>query len=175
MQQQKLIPAAAILAALILAVAGWFLLRAEEQPFMASTANPYATEAALEILEEGGSAIDAAIAVEAVLTLVEPQSSGLGGGAYLLHWDARAERLETYDGRETAPAGITPDVFVDAGGNPRPFIEAVVSGESVGVPGVVAMLHWPIRITGAFPGRGFSNRRSNLPKKASSSLRALPR
>lgn len=151
MQQQKIIPAAAILAALILAVAGWFLLRAEEQPFMASTANPYATKAAIEILEEGGSAIDAAIAVEAVLTLVEPQSSGLGGGAYLLHWDARAERLETYDGRETAPAGITPDVFVDAGGNPRPFIEAVVSGESVGVPGVVAMLHMAHKDHGRLP------------------------
>ncbi len=151
MQQQKIIPAAAILAALVLAVAGWFLLRAEEQPFMASTANPYATEAALEILEEGGSAVDAAIAVEAVLTLVEPQSSGLGGGAYLLHWDARAERLETYDGRETAPAGITPDVFVDAGGNPRPFIEAVVSGESVGVPGVVAMLHMAHKDHGRLP------------------------
>ncbi len=84
--------------------------------------------------------MDAAVAVQAALGLVEPQSSGLGGGAFLLHYDAQTRRVTAYDGRETAPAGATPDMFLDAQGQPLPFAEAVTSGRSTGVPGVMAML-----------------------------------
>jgi len=139
MRQQKIIALLAVLAAVALAIIGWSFLQPREHAFIAATADPRATDAAMEVLEDGGTALDAAIAAQAVLTLVEPQSAGLGGGAYLLYWDARARKLTAYDGRETAPAGISPDIFVDMGGNPRPFLDAVVSGESVGVPGIVAM------------------------------------
>ncbi|MDX1376643.1 MAG: gamma-glutamyltransferase [Burkholderiales bacterium] len=103
-------------------------------------ANPYAAEAGLEILRAGGSAVDAAVAVQLVLGLVEPQSSGLGGGGFLLHWSARAQRVRSYDGRETAPAAAREDRFVEPSGRTRPFFDAVVSGESVGVPGLVRLL-----------------------------------
>jgi len=106
---------------------------------MISTANPYASEAGREILRAGGSALDAAIAAQLVLGLVEPQSSGLGGGAFLLHFDARSNDLKTYDGRETAPAAARPDRFLKDG-RPIPFDTAERSGMSVGVPGVVRML-----------------------------------
>lgn len=107
---------------------------------MVAAAHPLAAEAGLEILRAGGTAVDAAIAVQAVLGLVEPQSSGLGGGAFLLHWDAGAKQLATYDGRETAPATITPELFLGPDAKPLPFIKAVVGGRAVGAPGVVAML-----------------------------------
>ena len=107
--------------------------------YMVSSANPYATKAGLQIMEQGGSAIDAAVAVEAVLGLVEPESSGLGGGAYMLHWDKRHERLEAYDGREMAPLSVMPTLFMTDDGEPMSFFDAVISGKSVGVPGVVAM------------------------------------
>lgn len=106
---------------------------------MVSAANPYAARAGLEILRAGGSAVDAAIAVQLVLNLVEPQSSGIGGGAFLLHWDAKAKELKTYDGRETAPASATPDRFL-VDGKPMPFREAMLSGLSIGVPGLVRLL-----------------------------------
>ena len=80
---------------------------ARAQKYMVAAANPLAAEAGLKILRQGGSAVDAAVAVQAVLTLVEPQSSGIGGGAFMLHWDATAGSLSTYDGRETAPAAVT--------------------------------------------------------------------
>ena len=106
--------------------------------YAVAAANPLATEAGRQMLQAGGSAVDAAIAVQMVLTLVEPQSSGIGGGAFLLHFDGH--QVQAYDGRETAPAGATPGLFLDANGQPMPFTDAVVGGRSVGVPGTVRML-----------------------------------
>jgi gamma-glutamyltranspeptidase/glutathione hydrolase len=103
-------------------------------------ANPYAADAGLEILRAGGSAVDAAVAVQLVLGLVEPQSSGLGGGGFLLHWSARERRVRSYDGRETAPAAAGEDRFVEPSGRTTPFFDAVVSGRSVGVPGLPRLL-----------------------------------
>ena len=103
-------------------------------------ANPLAAEAGLEVLRRGGSAVDAAIAIQAMLSLVEPQSSGIGGGAFLNYYDDSTRQLTIYDGRETAPAGATPDMFLDDNGEPMPFTRAVLSGQSTGVPGVVQML-----------------------------------
>ena len=114
-----------------------------------AAANPLATEAGARILRAGGSAVDAAIAVQMVLTLVEPQSSGIGGGAFLLHHDGR--RVQAFDGRETAPAEATEQLFLDAQGKPLAFADAVVSGLSVGVPGAVAMLAQAHRQHGKLP------------------------
>ncbi len=108
--------------------------------FMVVAAHPLATEAGYRILQRGGSAVDAAIAVQLVLTLVEPQSSGVGGGAFMLHWDAKKRHLAAYDGRETAPAGATPGRFLKKNGQPMTFFDAVVGGRSVGTPGVLRML-----------------------------------
>jgi gamma-glutamyltranspeptidase/glutathione hydrolase len=107
--------------------------------YMVAAANPLAVEAGLEILREGGSAADAAVAVQLVLNLVEPQSSGIGGGAFALHWQADGRRLKTYDGRETAPAAARPDRFLDDG-QPLQPADAIFSGLSVGVPGTVRLL-----------------------------------
>lgn len=107
---------------------------------MVATANPLATEAGLKVLREGGSAIDAAVAVQAVLGLVEPQSSGLGGGSFMVYYDAASRKVTAYDGRETAPAGAGPDLFLGPDGKPLPFVTALLSGRSTGVPGAVAML-----------------------------------
>jgi gamma-glutamyltranspeptidase/glutathione hydrolase len=104
-----------------------------------AAANPHAVEAGMAVLRRGGSAVDAAVAVQAVLGLVEPQSSGLGGGAFLMLYDASTGEVTSYDGRETAPAAATPELFYDSD-RPLPFGEAVLSGRSTGVPGVVAML-----------------------------------
>ncbi len=106
---------------------------------MAAAANPLAASAGREILRAGGSAVDAAIAVQLVLNLVEPQSSGIGGGAFLVHWDEAARKVTTLDGRETAPAAAKPDRFMKDG-KPMPFREAVVGGRSVGVPGTLKLL-----------------------------------
>jgi gamma-glutamyltranspeptidase/glutathione hydrolase len=105
-----------------------------------AAANPLAVEAGLEILARGGSAADAAVAVQAMLGLVEPQSSGIGGGAFLMHYEATTGRITAFDGRETAPAGARPDMFLDAKGEARPWREGVVSGRATGVPGVMPML-----------------------------------
>jgi len=110
------------------------------QGWMAVTANRHASEAAGAMLAAGGSALDAAIAAQMVLTLVEPQSSGIGGGGFLLHFDAGAKRLEAWDGRETAPAAANETLLLGEDGRPLPFFEAVVGGRSVGVPGLVRML-----------------------------------
>jgi gamma-glutamyltranspeptidase/glutathione hydrolase len=107
---------------------------------MIATANLHASQAGLEVLRAGGSALDAAIAAQLVLNLVEPQSSGIGGGAFLLYWDAAERRISAYDGRETAPAAARPERFLGADGKPIPFAAAVSSGRSVGVPGVLRML-----------------------------------
>ena len=106
--------------------------------YAVAAANPLATDAGLQMLRAGGSAVDAAVAVQMVLALVEPQSSGLGGGAFLLHFDGKT--TQAYDGRETAPAGATPSLFLGPSGQPLKFIDAVVGGRSVGVPGNVRML-----------------------------------
>jgi gamma-glutamyltranspeptidase/glutathione hydrolase len=113
---------------------------AKAKRHMVVAANPLAAEAGLAMLRKGGSAVDAAIATQMVLNVVEPQSSGLGGGAFLLTWDQATKTLLNIDGRETAPAAATPELFLDAGGKPLPFKQAAESGRSVGVPGVVAAL-----------------------------------
>ncbi|AZF56609.1 gamma-glutamyltransferase [Pseudomonas sp. R11-23-07] len=105
---------------------------------MAAAANPLAAEAGREMLRQGGSAIDAAIAMQAVLTLVEPQSSGIGGGAFIMLWDGA--NVHAYDGRETAPAGATERLFLNADGTPMAFTDAQIGGRSVGTPGVLRAL-----------------------------------
>ncbi|RCU52959.1 gamma-glutamyltransferase [Corallincola holothuriorum] len=105
-----------------------------------ATANKHASEAAMAMLKAGGSAVDAAIAAQMVLTLVEPQSSGIGGGAFMLHYDAKEGALTSLDGRESAPQAATPDMFLLPDGKPMAWKDALVGGRSVGVPGVVAML-----------------------------------
>ncbi len=116
---------------------------------MAAAANPLAAAAGREMLRQGGSAIDAAIAMQAVLTLVEPQSSGIGGGALIVLWDGKAVR--TYDGRETAPAGATEKLFLQADGKPMPFTEAQIGGRSVGTPGVLRALELAHQKHGRLP------------------------
>nr|WP_124428612.1 gamma-glutamyltransferase [Pseudomonas sp. R2-37-08W] len=105
---------------------------------MAAAANPLAAQAGREMLRQGGSAIDAAIAMQAVLTLVEPQSSGIGGGAFIMLWDGA--NVHAYDGRETAPAGATERLFLNADGTPMAFTDAQIGGRSVGTPGVLRAL-----------------------------------
>ncbi len=117
--------------------------------FAVAAANPLATDAGYQVLKAGGSAIDAAIAVQMVLTLVEPQSSGIGGGAFLLHFNGR--EVEAFDGRETAPAAADERLFLAADGKPLPFAEAVVGGRSVGVPGTLRMLEMAHRQYGRLP------------------------
>lgn len=95
---------------------------------MVASANPLATQAGYDILKQGGSAADAMVAVQTTLSLVEPQSSGLGGGAFVLYWDNTAKTLTTFDGRETAPMRVTPELFLDKDGQPLKFMEAVVGG-----------------------------------------------
>lgn len=106
--------------------------------YAVSAANPLATDAGYQVIRAGGSAIDAAVAMQMVLTLVEPQSSGIGGGAFLLHSSERG--VEAYDGRETAPKAVNPKQFIGADGKPIPFNEAVVGGRAVATPGAVRML-----------------------------------
>lgn len=105
---------------------------------MAAAANPLAAEAGREMLRQGGSAIDAAIAMQAVLTLVEPQSSGIGGGAFIMLWDG--DNVHAYDGRETAPARATPRLFLKNDGTPMAFTDAQIGGRSVATPGVLRAL-----------------------------------
>ncbi|WP_395057310.1 gamma-glutamyltransferase [Polaromonas sp.] len=117
--------------------------------FAVAAANPLATDAGYQVLKAGGSAIDAAIAVQMVLTLVEPQSSGIGGGAFLLHSDGKA--VEAFDGRETAPTAADEKLFLGADGKPLAFIDGVVGGRSVGVPGTVRMLEMAHKQHGKLP------------------------
>ena len=118
---------------------------------MIAAANPLAAEAGRDILRAGGSAVDAAIAAQMVLNLVEPQSSGIGGGAFLVHFSADSGNIDTYDGRETAPASVTPDMFLDGDGKPMKFYDAVVGGLSVGVPGLLRALELAHRDHGKLP------------------------
>lgn len=122
-------------------IAAWsFFMPHKAHPYMVASASRLSSEAGMEIIREGGSAVDAAIAVEAVLGLVEPQASGLGGGAYLLYWDEANKKLASYDGRETAPRVIPLDAFLDAQGKERGYVDAMIAGQSVGTPGLVRMM-----------------------------------
>jgi len=110
------------------------------QRFMVVAAHPLAARAGYDVLKRGGSAVDAVIAAQLVLNLVEPQSSGIGGGGFLLHYTVRGSKLNAYDGRETAPAAAKPDRFLGAAGRPLDWPAAVISGKSVGVPGLLRLL-----------------------------------
>ena len=123
---------------------GWSVSR-----FAVAAASPLATAAGFEVLKAGGTAVDAAVAVQMVLTLVEPQSSGIGGGAFLMHWDGLA--VQAWDGRETAPAAADERLFLGADGQPMKYLQAVVGGRSVGVPGAVRMLEVAHRQHGRLP------------------------
>lgn len=166
--RSKLLLAAVVLAGALSACAlkqNSFLLATPDQPkdqaghqakpgwatqgFSVAAANPLATDAGYQVLRAGGSAIDAAIAVQMVLTLVEPQSSGIGGGAFVLHHDGK--KVEAYDGREVAPSAATDKLFLDAQGKPLPFMEAVLSGLSVGVPGTLSVLETAHKEHGKLP------------------------
>jgi len=119
--------------------------------FMVVAANPLAARAGYEALARGGSAVDAAIATALVLNLVEPQSSGIGGGGFLLHYAARDGKLEAFDGRETAPSAARPDRFLGADGKTLAWSDAAISGKSVGVPGLLRMLELAHRRHGKLP------------------------
>jgi gamma-glutamyltranspeptidase/glutathione hydrolase len=108
---------------------------------MVAAANPMAVEAGVAVLKAGGSAVDAAVAIQAVLGLVEPQSSGLGGGAFMTFYDAKTRQVTAYNGREKAPAEATGEWFFGADGKPMPKGQAIVGGRSAGVPGAIAMLY----------------------------------
>ncbi len=110
------------------------------QKHMIVAGHPLAAEAGLDMLRKGGGAIDAAIAAEMVLSLVEPQSSGIGGGAFLMHYAAKSGAIDAYDGRETAPKSANPYMFLDGTGKPRQRREAGIGGMAVGVPGLLRML-----------------------------------
>lgn len=106
-----------------------------------ATAHPLSTEAAVHILENGGNAVDAAIAAQWVLNVVEPQGSGIGGGGFFLFYEAKSGRVFAFDGRERAPKEVTPDLYLDADGGPIPYIpDRVTGGHSVGVPGTLMLL-----------------------------------
>ena len=130
-----------LLGVALLLVAAYPLPSAQAAPqSMVAAAHPLAVEAGLEMLRRGGTAVDAAIAVQMVLGVVEPHASGIGGGGFFLHYDGTSRGITVYDGRETAPAGASPTMFLSADGKPLGYREAVASGMSVGVPGLLAML-----------------------------------
>lgn len=151
MPMKRILPL--ILATIVVVVAAIWLAFGPRthKPYMIAAANPYAAQAGADILAEGGTAADAAVAVQAVLTLVEPESSGLAGGAFMLHWSPEAKKIDAYDGRETAPAGATPDMFLDDNGQPLGIVSAVLSGRSVGAPGVVSLLAMAQKQHGKLP------------------------
>ncbi len=115
------------------------------------SAHPLATQAGYDMLQQGGSALDAALAIQAMLTLVEPQSSGIGGGAFMLYWDANQQRLQAFDGRETAPAAANSGLFLKPDGTPMRWIDALVGARSVGTPGVLRMLELAHKQHGTLP------------------------
>jgi len=118
---------------------------------MIAAANPHAAQAGLDMLRAGGSAVDAAIAAQMVLGLVEPESSGIGGGAFMLVYDGKSRKTTSFDGREMAPASATPGMFLGADGKPRAHFDAIPGGLSVGIPGVVRMLDLAHRKYGKLP------------------------
>lgn len=127
-----------------------------------SVSHPLAAEAALDVLDRGGSAIDAAIAAQMVMTLVEPQSSGIGGGGFLVHYDRAKKKIETYDGREIAPASAREGMFLDKRGGPIPYRDAILGGRAVGVPGVIRMLELAHTDHGNLPWRDLFGRAIKL-------------
>ncbi|MDF2094956.1 gamma-glutamyltransferase [Aquibaculum arenosum] len=145
-----------VFSALLLTLSIWVMSPAAQAEgrspeAMVAAANPLAVEAGVEMLRAGGSAVDAAIAVQLVLGLVEPQSSGIGGGAFLLHYGAEGGAIQAYDGRETAPMAAGPDLFLDEQGQAMDFWEAVVGGRSVGTPGLLRMLELAHETHGKLP------------------------
>ncbi len=112
----------------------------KKQPYIVASADNRATQAGMNILKKGGHAIDAAIAVQSVLSLVEPQSSGVGGGAFMLYYDAESKQLHSFDGRERAPASMRADAFLGLDGKPKHYFDVAFGGQAVGVPGVMALL-----------------------------------
>jgi gamma-glutamyltranspeptidase/glutathione hydrolase len=149
---------------LVFAVSAWIAPAAAAKPahhphatsgiarhHMIAVATPYAAQAGLEMLRAHGSAVDAAIAAQLVLTLVEPESSGIGGGAFVLLYDPAKKQVTSFDGREIAPASATPSMFLDASSKPRAHFDAIPGGLSVGVPGVIAMLELAHKRYGRLP------------------------
>ena len=126
---------------------------AHAKKMMVASANPYATQAGLDILQKGGNAIDAAIAIQMVLNVVEPQSSGIGGGAFLLYYQKESDEIIAYDGREMAPQGVNEKWFLDENSKPFPLGDLIISGRSVGVPGVLKMLEMAHQERGRLPWR----------------------
>jgi gamma-glutamyltranspeptidase/glutathione hydrolase len=139
-----------LLLLLLLALAAPALAQPAQRHMVAS-ANPHASEAGRQVLRDGGTALDAGIAMAVMLTLVEPQASGIGGGALLLHFDGESGAVQAWDGRETAPAAATPGLFLRADGTPMPFGAAMEGGRSVGVPGLLRMLEAAHREQGSLP------------------------
>jgi gamma-glutamyltranspeptidase/glutathione hydrolase len=133
---------------LLLAMPAW---AQPAQRHMVATANSHASDAAREVLRDGGSALDAAVAAAVLMTLTEPQASGLGGGALMLHYDGESQAIAAWDGRETAPAAAAPTLFLRPDGSPMPFREAMEGGRSVGVPGLLRMLEAAHREHGRLP------------------------
>ncbi len=147
----RLLVVAAVLAPLLAGCAAAPQIPAGAPRQMVAAANPLAVEAGMAMLRQDGSATDAAIATALVLGLVEPQSSGIGGGAFLLHYSAASREVAAYDGRESAPAGADEALFLTADGEPLPFWEAVVGGRSVGTPGLLRMLELAHQAHGRLP------------------------
>jgi gamma-glutamyltranspeptidase/glutathione hydrolase len=148
---------------------------------MIVAANPYAAKAGLEMLRKGGSAVDAAIAAEMMLTLVEPEATGIGGGGFMLVWDPAKRTMTSFDGRETAPASAKPTMFLDKDGAPLAHRAAIPGGLSVGVPGVLAMLELAHRKYGKISWRALfqpairlATRGFQVPKKLADTLAAYP-
>ncbi|MBF6602851.1 MAG: gamma-glutamyltransferase, partial [Sphingorhabdus sp.] len=135
----------------LLAVPGLSVPASAQNAGTVASAHPEATKAGFEILQAGGSASDAAMAMMLALTVVEPQSSGIGGGGFLLHHDGKSGWLETIDGRETAPASASEDRFLDAEGKPMGYRDAVAGGKSVGVPGNMRLMEMAHKKWGKLP------------------------
>jgi gamma-glutamyltranspeptidase/glutathione hydrolase len=132
---------------------------------MVVAANPLAAAAGMKVLKAGGDAADAAVAIQAVLGLVEPQSSGLGGGAFMTYYDGKTHTVSAYNGRETAPKGAAPDMFESADGKPLPFFTAVLSGRSTGAPGAVALLERVHQEHGRLPWKALFGSAESLADK----------
>jgi gamma-glutamyltranspeptidase/glutathione hydrolase len=147
----KTIRTGLLLAALMIAPAKAQVTETVAHHHMVAAANPHAAEAGLEMLRAGGTAVDAAIATQMVLGLVEPESSGIGGGAFMLLYDGKTRKTTSFDGREMAPASATPNMFLGADGKPRAHFDAIPGGLSVGIPGVVGMLDLAHRKNGKLP------------------------
>ena len=155
----------AIISIIALSLADQSIKLDNKNQSMAAAANPYATKAAIEILTSGGSAMDAAIAAALVLGLVEPQSSGIGGGGFLLHFDSNTKKVSSFDGRETAPAEISKDIFQSSNGTLLDWKQAASGGLPVGVPGLISMLYKAHKSHGKLPWSSLFGPAINLAQK----------